>query len=155
MKNTLKWYALYHEWNTDKFVYFNVLEYITHDATTMKKLRKYKHIDDVESFSELLRRELMYMFWGRTQWEVIITRVEGRIIVTPWIPTLEDISLDVTDDEFDWLGFYEYMEEKRYSDANGDIKIDVYSQVLFKWDEFINYVWDNVKIRKRKTDAQS
>ena len=61
----------------------------------------------------------------------------------------------MTDDEFDWLGFYEYMEKKRYSDANGGIKIDVYSQVLFKWDEFINYVWDNVKIRKRKTDAQS
>lgn len=60
---------------------------------------------DREKFEKSIESGLMYYYWSKCEWEVIIA---------PWPP------LDY-----------------------GDIKEDVYSQVMMNRDRFMDYLWEN------------
>lgn len=138
----MEWNVFYHNWNANELKRFNILREHGSFAENVKKCKK-KYKNDKEEFAKRLKSELMYAFWSKSEWEVIITKKDTRIIMTPWCGRREKIELDVTDDEnFDWLGFYDWMKDKHYADKNGSIKIDVYSQVMYRFDEFVDYCWE-------------
>lgn len=119
---------------------YNVLEYY---EDFVKKLKK--KCETREEFADKLRREMAYSFWGKCEYEVIMQRTEdNRIILYPWIlghKNKEDFTVDVTDqNNFDWNEFYDYLNEKRWADKDGSIKVDVYEQILFEWPQFLDYV---------------
>lgn len=136
------WNVYYHSWNANEFKKLNILKEHGSFVEYIKKHKK-KYKDNKEEFANKLRSELMYYFWSKSEWEVIITKKDGRIIMTPWCGRKEDIELDVTDNEdFDWISFYNWMADKKYG-KDGSIKIDVYDQVWYRWDEFVDYCWNN------------
>ena len=142
MKN-LVWNVMNYNINKSDFEIFNIFHHGSFKVYVDDIFRKYKNSKDKEEFAEKLRRELSYYFWSKAEWEVIINNVNGRIIVTPWIGNRNNLELDVTDNkDFDWLGFYDYMND-RYKNKDGKIKIDVYDQVRYRWDEFVDYCWNN------------
>lgn len=75
----------------------------------LKKARK-QFKDDKAGFIEQLRRELMYYYWSKCEWEVIITS---------WPPTrpeygFEDMKIDVYEQvRLNWDIFSEYVWEHR------------------------------------------
>ena len=110
-----------------------------HYKDFVKKLKK--KCTNKEEFSEAMDREMMWMFWSRCEWELIIELDEDDLIwLIPWVGGREPekISIEVgADNTFDWLGFLKTVN------LNGDnrAKIDVYDQLKYRWDDFITYLW--------------
>lgn len=138
----MQWKVYYHNFNRnligpyDLFVHGKFPEYIR------------KHIEKCktkEEFADKVKSELMYYFWSKCEWEVLLVRENDRIIIKPWIGCGEEVSLDVTDaEDFDWVGFYDKATKIRVV-RDGAVKIDVYDQVMFKFNDFVDYCWEHRK----------
>ena len=97
-----------------------------------------------EVFEERLKSELRYYFWSKCEWELIIEIAEdNRIILSPWIGNKDKVFIDVTDDRsFDWRNFAE-KHIRKYIYNDNKAKIDVFDQINYVWDDFVDYVWNN------------
>lgn len=130
----MEWFVVHENINKRKFERINILKY---HEDYIKKLKK-KAKSYVE-FCEKLRSEMMYRYWSKCEAEVVITKKDGRIIMTPWVGQKDDIELDVTDNEnFDWISFYDWIADKKRT-WDGSIKIDIFDQLQYHWDEFAEY----------------
>lgn len=129
----VEWNVYRYDFNTHKIAQYNIL---SHYEDYIKKLKK--KCPDIETFSELFRREMMYRFWSKCEHELIVEITDGRVILTPFIGSKsEEIRLDVTDDTaFDWVKF-----AKTKCGSKNKAKIDVYDQLRFRWDDYITYCW--------------
>ena len=107
----------------------------------IKKLKK--QCSTKEEFADAIRREMMWQYWSRCEYELIIEIDEdNRIWIGPWIGSChpEEVKIDVTDDtDFDWRGFAEkHISSQIYKNK---AKIDVWNQIEYRFDEFIDYLW--------------
>lgn len=138
MENNLSWTVLYYDCNAKKIKPYNILKY---RQDFLKKLKK--QCDTKEEFSEKMRREMMYYYWSKCEWELIISIDENnRIWLTPWAGCVnpEEVKIDVTDNtDFDWSGFAQKHIESQV--FNNKAKIDVFDQLQYRWTEFIDYCW--------------
>ena len=141
----MHWFVMYYNSNAKQFQPYNVLKY---REEFIKKLKK--KVASKEEFADKMKTEMMYYFWSKCEWEVILSNIDDRIIMSPWVGP-EDVTLDVTDNEdFDWVGFFD-KESERYINKN-NIKIDVYTQLEYKWSHFIDYCWNfHHKWQRKKT----
>ena len=84
---------------------------------------------------------MMWMFWGRCEWELILELDDDDLIwLIPWAGCREPekVSIEVgADNTFDWLGF---LRTKNLN-INDQVKIDVYDQLKYRWEDFITYLW--------------
>lgn len=151
----LKWLVYRYNFNARKIETYNVLsgKYFLEE---IKKIMKKCRDKDREEFSKALEREMRYHFWGRCEWELIIEIAEdNRIFLIPWAGCREpdEVKIDVTDDEsFDWRGFAEkHIAQQRYKTK---AKIDVFDQLNYRWEEYVDYVLNSgiYRPRKKKTE---
>lgn len=116
---------------------YNVLE---NREDFIRKLKK--NHSDREEFAEELRCEMIYHYWAKCQHEITMFFTKtGRIILNPYLgcrlPCEGEI--DVTDDtDFDWKGFAESYKKKGYKN---NIKIDIWSQIEYRFNDFVDYCW--------------
>ena len=105
MENHPQWMVLYHNRNAKKIEPHNVLRHggIREDIVKATKKCKTK-----EEFADKLRSSLMYYYWSKCEWE---------IIVGPWCGGRD----------------------------TKEIKIDVFDQVMYNWEHFLEYVWNERK----------
>lgn len=149
-KGDMCWEAMRYDWNSSKFTQYNVLAYREEFVKQLKK-----KVTSKEEFAKKMRTEMLYYFWAKCEVEVILTNQDGRIIMSPWVGP-KDITLDVTDrDDFDWVGLFK-KETEHYIDKT-TVKIDIFDQLQWKWEEFIDYCWNfhHKWQRKKKTEALS
>ena len=90
-----------------------------------------------EEFAERLHHEVLYRFWAKSEWEVI---------VTTWPPYVDSEEIDRLVKEREdriksWGNFY--CTDVRLEHG---VKLDVYTQLALNWDRFIDYVWKNRKL---------
>ena len=134
---TLSWKVKVFDCNVQKIKDYDILK--GHYKDFVKKLKKKCATKD--EFSKALDREMMWMFWGRCEWELIIELDDDDLIwLIPWVGCREpeEASLEVgADNTFDWLGF---LKTKNLN-INDQAKIDVYDQLKYRWDDFITYLW--------------
>lgn len=129
----MEWYVTYQDFNSQKFKRINILKYY---EDFIKKLKK--KVNSYEEFSKELRSEMMYRFWSKCEWEVVLKRENGRLYMLLWPPHENDVGEDITDDKlFDWNGLFEKKVERCYSKT--ECKIDVYDQLLYRWEAFVEY----------------
>lgn len=99
---------------------------------------------DKEMFEERLRNEMMWQYWSRAEYELIIEIDDNNHIwLIPWCGCLEldKVKIDVADDDnFDWRSFAELHIGKQI--YRGKAKIDVWDQILYQWPVFVDYVWN-------------
>lgn len=145
----LTWNALYYNANAKKIETYNVVggKYF---LEKIKKIMK-KHRDKSD-FAEALKREMMCRFWSRAEWELVIEITEdGRVLLSPWVgcSNPDEVRIDVTNNaDFDWRGFAKlHIGKQMYKNK---AKIDVYDQLEYVWDEFIDCVWSSKQYRKPK-----
>jgi hypothetical protein len=136
--NKLTWKVKNYLINSNKIWDYDVLEYREDQIKNLKKKCATK-----EEFADKMRREMMYQYWSRAEYEVIIEIDENdRIWLRPWVgcSNPDGVKIDVTDDSnFDWRGFAaEHIGNQIYKNA---AKIDIFDQLQWKWDEFIDYCW--------------
>ena len=135
----MHWYCKEYDCNANVIKYIDILKYREEDIKKMKKKAANK-----EEFKELLNREMMWRFWSKCEHELIIVKEEdGSIWLTPWVGCRnpEEVKINVSDDaSFDWKRFAEfYISGQRYKNK---AKIDVYNQLHWTWDEFVDYCWN-------------
>ena len=107
----LKWYAYYESWNDREIKPFNIFDHggVMED---LRKAAKKVHIredipEEKKAFLEHLRRSIMYYYWSKCEWEIVLT---------PWIATdkVQDIKIDVYDQiMLNWDIFSEYVWSNR------------------------------------------
>lgn len=95
-----------------------------------------------EEFSEELRKELKYRYWSRSEYELVLVKQSGRIILMPWVGCRDAqlAAIDVTGDKtFDWDTFSLYhLGRLPYTSR---AKIDIWDQLVWRWDELVDYCW--------------
>lgn len=132
----LSWKVKVFDCNAQRIKDYDILK--GHYKDFVKDLKK--KCSNREEFSKAMDREMMWMFWSRCEWELIIELDENNHIwLNPWVGCREpeSVRIDVTEDTgFDWRGFISTL----YLHNNCD-KIDVYSQLKYRWDTFITYLW--------------
>ena len=81
----IEWYVYCHDSNAQKIIKWNVFNHGSFknevDNILQEKLNK-------EDFSEKLKREVMYYFWSKCEYEIILS---------PWTGRADDIKIDVYD----------------------------------------------------------
>ena len=76
-ENEIRWNVFYHNCNSRSIETFNVFEHGSFREYVKKAAKKYQSKED---FAKQLRSEVMYYFWSKCEWEVL---------VTPWISPRE------------------------------------------------------------------
>lgn len=135
--NSLTWLVTYYNCNMGVIEYYNILKH------RERLIRKFKReCGTKREFSEKMRREMMYCFWSKCEWELIIeVDDECRVWLTPLVGYKgNDVRVDVTDrTDFDWKSFSDkHIGRQTYKNK---AKIDVFDQIEWRWSEFINYCW--------------
>lgn len=76
-ENEIRWNVFYHNCNSRSIETFNIFEHGSFREYVKKAAKKYQNRED---FAKQLRSEVMYYFWSKCEWEVL---------VTPWISPRE------------------------------------------------------------------
>ena len=95
-----------------------------------------KHKDDFYNFAKEVKHTLMYHYWSKSEWEVVVTSFP------PYINEKEFLRLNLERDER--IQKYGRFIRESVNLETGK-KVDVYDQVMMNWDHFINYLWENRK----------
>lgn len=136
----MSWLVTNYDINANKIRDYDILKY---REDNIKKLKK--KCETKEEFVDALKRELKWQYWSCSECELILTLTgDNRIILSPWCGCRnpEEVAIDVTDrTDFDWHGFIEtYMPIKGHDNS---IKIDIWDQIEFQFDEFVDYCWNH------------
>jgi hypothetical protein len=132
----LTWKVKIFDCNKQAIVDYDVLKY---QEDFIKRLKKI--CADKEEFSERLRSQMMYYYWSKSEYELIVSINVDKVILSPWCGCREPdkASIAVFDKSFDWLAFAMYHIGKQIYSSKA--KIDVFSQLAWKWNEFVDYCW--------------
>ena len=137
---SLSWLVTYYDCNADKIKHYDIFKY---REDWIKKLKK--KCDTKDEFAEAVRREFMWAYWSKCEWELIIEVDEnGHIWLSPWVGCREPnkVRIDVTNDNnFDWRGFAkEHIGKQIYKNK---AKIDVFDQLTFanQFEKLVDYCW--------------
>lgn len=100
----LEWNVYHHNFNKDEIEVYNVFDHwrFQEDLRSLVNECKTK-----EEFGERLNRDLMYYYWSKSEWEVL---------VYPWCGSRNDkpIKIDVYDQvRNNWNVFLDYVWENR------------------------------------------
>lgn len=146
MVNNLTWTVKYHNCNSDKICDYDILKY---ETDFIRKLKK-KANGDKEYFAKELRSHMQYHYWSKCEWEIIISKNNDVVILSPWISrNPEAVSISVDNSTFDWTGFAdEHIYPGKY-----EAKIDVFDQIVYRWDEFVDYCW-NTRLKYERVKKQ-
>lgn len=133
----LTWKVKIFDINKQVIVDYDVLK---HYEDFIKKLKK--KCANREEFSEALQREFIYRFWSKSEYELIVSIDVDRVILSPWCgcrDTEKASMLMPHDNMFNWLAFANYHLGKRA--YHNEAKIDVWDQLVWRWNELVDYCW--------------
>lgn len=133
-------FVKYYNCNANKIEDYDVLK---RRESEIKKLKK--KCAGKEDFANELRRELMWRFWSKAEWELVVTKTaDGHIILSPWCGCSDPdaCSIDVTSDKsFAWSDFAD--EHIKRQIFKNQAKIDVYDQIIYgdRFNKIVDELW--------------
>ena len=137
----MKWTVKHYDYNIPAITDYDLFPYFEEFLLKLKKQKLTR-----EEFAKEIKSELMYHYWSKCEYEIFIEKEnDGRIYLLPHCGGREkDVAfLDVADDtSFDWKGFAEmHIKMQIYGNK---AKIDIWNQIEYRFDEFIEYCWDGI-----------
>lgn len=127
-------------WNVF-FEDFNSKQIVNRDIFKGGKLEEFcvnlkKSTLTKQQFAEELRKELMYHYWARSEYEIVLTS---------WPPYIK------TEDVYELVRDIQEQKEQYNTTpvrvcVNPTVarKVDIYEQIQMNWDVFVDYVYNNV-----------
>ena len=101
------WNVYVEDFNARRMKTYNIFRHFRF-SEDVKKIYK-KHKDDFDSFAEEIRRSLMYYFWSKSEWEIILTSWPKR-------DNFEEKKVDVYDQVMqNWDVFIRYVWEMAHA----------------------------------------
>ena len=158
----LCWNVYWSNYDNGEIEVYNIFNHWSFFEACVKAKKKFK--EDKEGFADDVRGWLMYYFWSKTEWEIILSHWPdgewSELRQQMEVGELKDILAKRGADVSSWrlsdrvidrdVELRIYPTWLRYR----ELKIDVYQQVINNWDHFIDYLWNNRKeLRVRKKDA--
>ena len=128
--NELTWNAYIEDRNSNTIKVFNIFNSFRFISDIIKANNRYKN--DFEFLQEV-RSSLMYAFWSKSEYEVIITS---------WPPYIEK-------EEFERLT-KEDIKYRTWLNLSMGEKIDIYNQVMINWEAFKLYLLTNRRLIPKK-----
>lgn len=93
----MKWNVYYHDINARKIKTYNIFDHGGFRRDVEQDLHRCKVRAE---FEKLLKSNLMYYFWSKCEWEILIS---------PWVGDAETIKVDVYDQVMlNWDEFVDY-----------------------------------------------
>lgn len=126
------WNVYCEDFNRRAIVKYNIFDHggFAQDVKNMFKIDVSKDI-----FAEQLRRLLMYWFWGKTEYEVVISS---------WPVYIDKAELDRLNTEYEeYNNKWDHYPYKINVVPEVGKKVSVYDQVMMNWEQFVEYVWSN------------
>ena len=131
----LEYYVYYYNFNSRSIKKFNIFNHGRFLEDVKKDLRE---CETKKEFAEELYKDLIYYFWSKADWEVVIT---------PWTPYITISELNRLNEEREKiLKKYDIEPRRLYVNPEVGEKIDIYDQVMLNWDLFVDYVWSHKKV---------
>lgn len=97
----LEWNVYYHDFNRKEINVFNVFNHWSFHEDCKKNAKK--NSKDYEAFCEQLRKDAMYRFWSKCEYEILLT---------PWVGRAETLKIDIYDQlRLNWEQFCKYTWE--------------------------------------------
>ena len=142
------WLVMNYNCNANKIEPYDVLKY---RVDWMKKLKK--TVKNKDEFSDLLEREMLWQYWSRAEYEIILEKCNHELWIKPWCGchNPEEVTIDVSNDPF-WQEFSKWDKVNWWDD---EAKIDIYDQLIFKWSKFVDYCWNtHLPYERKRKDVQ-
>ena len=135
------WNVYREDFNNKAIVTYNIFDHGGF-ARDVKKLLE----EDIakDEFIERLKRSLMYWFWCKSEHEVVITS---------WPVYIDKEELNRINTEYEEYNnkWSHYPYKINISPDVGE-KVDIHSQVMMNWEQFVEYVWSNKNKQSNMTD---
>lgn len=129
----LSWNVFWEDFNKREIVYYDIFK-SGHWEKKAKELKK--EYPEFEDWSKEFKAELMYQYWSRSEYEVIITSWPPYID----IEEIDKLQQEVENREKVW-GSKILRINPRLTTTR---KIDIFEQLNMNWEVFANYVWNNI-----------
>jgi hypothetical protein len=116
--------------NTRQIKVYNIFNHSSfrEEVINLKKKKLPK-----EEFAKKLERKVLYHFWSKFEYEVV---------VTSFPPYIDKKELDRLNSEYESFNtMYGHYPLRIDVCPETYEKIDIYQQVHLNWDVFVNYVW--------------
>ena len=104
----LTWNVYYGNFNSGEIEIHNVFRHGSFIADIKKALKKCG--DDKEAFAQAVKRELMYYYWSKCEWEVIVSHWPPSENTERWKPEKIDVYDQVM---INWDIFMDYLWNNR------------------------------------------
>lgn len=148
----LCWNVYVGDFNSGEMKLYNIFNHCAFYDDCVKAKKRFK--DDQEGFAKEVRGSLMYYFWSKCEWEVILQHwPSGEYYNMRKVFTTEEMYHDLKYPEDKHLGSDRRFEVRIFPEHNRfrDKKIDVYEQVMNNWNVFIDWLWEHRKeLKERK-----
>ena len=131
----LVWNVYSHDINSREIKTFNVFKHSSFNKDVEELLKEKLTYDE---FSEKLNRITQYYFWSKAECEIVITS---------WVPHIDNEELDRLNVERENRRTYRY-----YVNLDVGEKIDYYNQLHLNWEQFVEYVYNFKKNKERGKD---
>ena len=130
----LKWNVYRHDINKREIVEFNIFDHWRFEEDVKKDLKECK---TKEEFTEKLKSHLMYYFWSKCEYEVVISSFPVHIKKEEFNRLTEEFKADTE----------KYGHEPYGMWVCPDVgsKIDIHNQVMLNFEVFVDYVWSHKK----------
>lgn len=149
------WQVFIHDFNTHTIIPYDIL---AHREPLIKKFKKL--YSTKEAFAEALRKDFMYQYWSRCEYEMLLYVENNRVYLMPWVGKLIGDKLDVTGNTLlDWPAFAKYLLSNRgWLDKINNriyVKFDIYDQIMFRFDELVDFCLEyRHKYQRRKKEEK-
>lgn len=124
IKQRMVWNVFNHNINNKEIDTLNVFKHSSFNEDIENLLKEnltYKE------FSEKLNRIAQYYFWSKAECEIVITS---------WVPCIDNKELDRLNKEREKHQAYRY-----YVNLDVGEKVDIYDQLQLNWEQFVKYVY--------------
>ena len=136
MSNKLIWNVYVEDPNLGDIKLYNVLNTGIVEEIKNRTLGT----NDKEQFAEEVKSVLMYHYWSRSEWEIVLT---------DWVPHITIAEFDRLADELEgYRAKWDKNPYKLFVNLATSKKVDVWDQVQLNWNHFIDYIWNNLKVFK-------
>ena len=136
----LTWYVFNSDWNNSTIECINLFDY---KWPFLRDLyyNYLKNKEDFDLFAKDTLSLIMYYFWSKS---------EDEIVLTSWPTSLGEEEIqrlvkELKNEKEKYPTAYRYSVFPKLPVAE---KIDVATQIIINWDQFIKYLWDNKELIK-------
>ena len=121
---------------------YNIFKNSRFYESIYKICQEYKKDKNIEFFKKEIKNQLMYNYWGRSEYEIVLTS---------WPPHIDVEEIDKLKKEIEEHDSkYSWKQVRATVNLSISEKISIYDQVMLNFDIFFNYLLENISLLKKK-----